>query len=665
MKVLMDKFAPAPPEQGEWKPVGERLKSKFTADVDPENPLPEYPRPLLQRDEWMNLNGLWDYAVTSSSSIQDVSYQGHILVPFPIESSLSGVMRQIDADEWLIYRRQFTVPEQWAGRNVRLNFGAVDYSCSVYLNGRRLGNHTGGYSAFSFDITAGLQEGENELVVVVSDPTDVNKQATGKQRINWEGSATIWYTPCSGIWQTVWLEPVNPQYVYDIRTTPDVDNSQFNIALTLNRPAEGDQVRLTLKDGETVVATETLPAESSVNCSLTAPSPKLWSPNSPFLYTLEVDYLSASKVVDHVSSYAALRKVSYARDDKGYWRLMLNNKPLFQLGTLDQGYWPDGIYTAPTDEALCFDIEKTKSWGFNTIRKHMKVEPARWYYHCDRLGMLVWQDMPSVQMGGETDWVERQWYQGDGSLSTVAENAFKNEWKDVISQHYNNPCIVVWTPFNESWGQFKTAQVVDLTRQQDPTRIINPASGGNFHRGVGDIVDLHTYSDPIVLNFDDPEKPLVLGEYGGLGLNIEGHRWYERFATLYNDNGSVEGVTARYERYADQITKLGQGITFNGHKACFAAAIYTQTTDVEVEVNGLMTYDREVVKVYEDRVREANRKMIETNSDVTAISNLSHRGDILPGDTLYNLQGMRIASPVAGLNILHRADGTSMKFMFR
>ena len=665
MKVLMDKFAPAPPEQGEWKPVGERLKSKFTADVNPENPLPEYPRPLLQRDEWMNLNGLWDYAVTSSSSIQDVSYQGHILVPFPIESSLSGVMRQIDADEWLIYRRQFTVPEQWAGRNVRLNFGAVDYSCSVYLNGRRLGNHTGGYSAFSFDITAGLQEGENELVVVVSDPTDVNKQATGKQRINWEGSATIWYTPCSGIWQTVWLEPVNPQYVYDIRTTPDVDNSQFNIALTLNRPAEGDQVRLTLKDGETVVATETLPAESSVNCSLTAPSPKLWSPNSPFLYTLEVDYLSASKVVDHVSSYAALRKVSYARDDKGYWRLMLNNKPLFQLGTLDQGYWPDGIYTAPTDEALCFDIEKTKSWGFNTIRKHMKVEPARWYYHCDRLGMLVWQDMPSVQMGGETDWVERQWYQGDGSLSTVAENAFKNEWKDVISQHYNNPCIVVWTPFNESWGQFKTAQVVDLTRQQDPTRIINPASGGNFHRGVGDIVDLHTYSDPIVLNFDDPEKPLVLGEYGGLGLNIEGHRWYERFATLYNDNGSVEGVTARYERYADQITKLGQGITFNGHKACFSAAIYTQTTDVEVEVNGLMTYDREVVKVYEDRVREANRKMIETNSDVTAISNLSHRGDVLPGDTLYNLQGMRIASPVAGLNILHRADGTSMKFMFR
>lgn len=662
MRVLMDKTAPVKDdEQSEWHPVEGGLMSIFAKDVNPENPLPEYPRPQMRRDDWMNLNGLWQYAVTGDAAGEPEQYDGQILVPFPIESALSGVKRQLDADEALWYKREFTLPENWTDKNIRVNFGAVDYNATVFLNGRRVGNHIGGYTSFSYDITSLLQEGVNTLVVKVLDATDVSRQATGKQRINWEGSNTIWYTPCSGIWQTVWLEPVNPKYVYDLKITPDVDGSRFNIGLTLNKSAAGDLVKLALKEDGKTISEKTFSAAWTVNGELPVPSPKLWSPDNPFLYDLEISYISEGREVDNIHSYAALRKISYGKDDNGYWRLLLNNKPLFQLGTLDQGYWPDGIYTAPTDEALRYDIEKTKSLGFNMIRKHMKVEPDRWYFHCDRLGMLVWQDMPSIQFGGEGDWVQRDWYDGNGTQKPIVEKQFKDEWKEVIHQKYNNPCVVVWTPFNERWGQFRTSEVVDLTRQQDDTRIINAASGGNFHRGVGDIVDLHTYTDPVI-DFNDPTRPLVLGEYGGLGLNVEGHRWYEKFATLYNDNGSVNGVTERYEHYADIITNLGKGVTYNGNKACFAAAVYTQITDVEVEVNGLITYDRAVLKIDEDRARKANRKMIETNSVSTGVTSLRLSSDMGKG-TLYNALGMRIEQPNSGLNILSRGDGSVVKFL--
>ena len=666
MKVLMDKIAPKPVVPDEWAPVGYGLKSKFVNDVNATCPLPEYPRPQFERTEWMNLNGLWQYAVTPKSASQPQDYDGQILVPYPIESSLSGVKRQLDADEALWYMKEFTLPSEWSGRNVRLNFGAVDYYATIYLNGRRVGQHTGGYSSFSFDITSGLKEGTNTLIVKVLDPTDLNSQAVGKQRINYE-QTTIWYTPCSGIWQTVWLEPTSPKYVYDLKTTPDVDNGSFHLALTLNRPAIGDRVNVTLKDGQTAIAEpsieigESISTSSTIECNIAVPTPKLWSPDSPFLYDIEVSYQSEGKEVDHVKSYAALRKISYARDANGYWRLMLNNEALFHLGPLDQGYWPDGIYTAPTDEALLFDIEKTKSWGFNMIRKHMKVEPDRWYYHCDRLGLMVWQDMPSVPNGGEWEWKEREWTVNDGTQPSTVENNFKNEWRDIISQNYNHPCIVVWTPFNESWGQFKTGEIAQYTHAQDPTRLVNAASGGNFHKGAGDIVDLHTYVDPVI-NFNDPSRPLVLGEYGGLGLNVEGHRWYEKFAQTYNDNGSVEGVTSRYEHYADIVTNLGKGVTFDGNKACFAAAVYTQTTDVETEVNGLMTYDREVLKIDEERIRKANRKMIESNSETTGI--LMPRSQQGSGhDELYNAYGMRIDHPTMGMNILRRADGSIVKYI--
>ena len=661
----MDRDAPEKSAQGEWKPVGDGLKSRFTADVDPTNPLPEYPRPQMVREDWKSLNGLWQYAVTDKADGQPTEWDGNILVPFPIESSLSGVKRQLDADEALWYRCEFTVPEEWAGKNIRLNFGAVDYNAEVYLNGsRRLGTHIGGYTSFGYDITSRLKDGTNTLIVKVLDPTDVSTQATGKQRVNWEGTS-IWYTPCSGIWQTVWLEPVNQKYIYDLKITPELDNSKFNIRLGLNRSASDDRVRVTLKDGETTVGETTLPASISVDCDMDVLSPKWWSPESPFLYDLEISYISGGQVVDNVKSYAALRKISYDRDENGYWRLMLNNQPYFQLGTLDQGYWPDGIYTAPTDEALRYDIEKTKEWGFNMIRKHMKVESDRWFYHCDRLGMLVWQDMPCIQFGGEEDWHDRSWYEGDGAQTTAVETNFKNEWKNVIAQHYNSPCVVMWTPFNERWGQFKTGEIVDYTRQQDNTRIINSASGGNHHANAGDIVDLHTYVDPVI-NFDDPDRPLVLGEYGGLGLNVEGHRWYEKFAQTYNDNGNVEGVTSKYEYYANIVDNLAKGVTFDGHKACFAAAVYTQTTDVETEVNGLMTYDREVVKVYEDRIKAANRRMIENNSVISGISDISYRYIGNDGkEVLYDARGVRVSQPVSGLNILRRVDGSTMKFMHK
>ena len=613
MKVLMDKHAPEITKSKQWKAVDRGLQSKFSKDVNAKNPLPEYPRPQFEREKWMNLNGLWQYAVCAKDAECPESFDGRILVPFPIESSLSGVRRQLDADEALWYKRCFTIPSHWRGKNIRLNFGAIDYDATIFVNNKQIGHHIGGYSSFSYDISDALKKGENTLVVKVLDPTDVWKQATGKQRINWENSRTIWYTPCSGIWQTVWLEPVNQKYIQQVHITPELDQKLFHFSIALANAEHGDEIIIRLKDGHEIIKTESLPASTLTKSKIRIDSPKLWSPDSPFLYDVELVYRSKEKEVDLVKSYTAMRKISYARDENGYWRLMLNNKALFQLGTLDQGYWPDGIYTAPTDEALCYDIIKTKEWGFNTIRKHMKVEPDRWFYHCDRLGMLVWQDMPSIQMGGDNGWVDRDWFHEDGYHSDEVETNFLNEWEDIITQHYNAPSVVVWTPFNESWGQFKTAEVVHFTRTHDSTRIINAASGGNHHLDAGDIVDIHTYYDPII-NFADPNRPLVLGEYGGLGLNIEGHRWYERFASLYNDNGSVEGLTSRYEYYAKLIDQLSEGLTFEGHKACFSAAIYTQTTDVESEVNGLMTYDREVVKIDEERVKKANRMMIENNS---------------------------------------------------
>lgn len=358
-----------------------------------------------------------------------------------------------------------------------------------------------------------------------------------------------------------------------------------------------------------------------------------------------------------------MRKISYAKNDEGYWRLQLNNDDLFQFGPLDQGYWPDGLLTAPTDEALLYDIEKTKEWGFNMIRKHMKVEPRRWYYHCDRLGMLVWQDMPS-QFRGHEGWVTDRYYdEHDCNQDATVEKNFRAEWKEIIDQHYSNPCIVVWTPFNEAWGQFKTAEITDFTQELDPTRLVNPASGGNHYRlGEGTFVDQHTYGQPIVLEerIFDSTRPMVLGEYGGLGRNINGHRWYERDAQTYNTYTNSRTITAAYTKLAGQIAELAKGYEKDGVKINYSAAVYTQTTDVETEVNGIMTYDREIIKFDEDGLKEATGNLSKVFGNFSGTD--LPVSDKTNGEAeYYNIMGMRLNGPVSGVNIIKEANGTVRK----
>ena len=439
-----------------WQPAGDRIKTRWAADVDPSCPLPEYPRPALVRDRWLNLNGEWDYAVRSVSEGEPADYDGKILVPFPVESSLSGVQREVGAANALWYRRSFTVPASWKGERILLHFGAVDYEAEVWLNGVKVGSHSGGYTAFRFDLTPYLTRGEQRLVVRVWDPTDAGPQPRGKQRSK---SEAIWYTPVTGIWQTVWLEPVGVSRIEGLYTTPDIDTRRLCVVPSVGNAVEGDVVESTLRDGGKTVAQARCAAGLPV--TLPVPGMKLWTPEEPFLYDLEVTLLRGGRVLDRVGSYAAMRKISVKRTVGDAVRMQLNNRDYVQLGLLDQGWWPDGLYTAPTDEALTYDILKTKELGFNTIRKHIKVEPARWYAHCDRLGVLVWQDMPS---GDENPrWIPDRWFD-DRELvrSAASEEAFRREWRGIIDQLRCHPSIVMWVPFNEAWGQFKTREIAGM-----------------------------------------------------------------------------------------------------------------------------------------------------------------------------------------------------------
>ena len=660
MRVLMDKYAPKDdsPETS-WAPQGFKIKTKWAAEVNPQNPLPEYPRPQLVRSDWQNLNGLWKYAITPQTQRTiPTTWDGQILVPFPVESSLSGVMRMLDKNSYLWYQREFTIPEDWAGRNVVLNFGAVDYTARVYVNGTAVGSHTGGFDAFSFDITSRLQPGTNTLTVMVIDNTDEATQPVGKQRFNPGGAGSIWYTQVSGIWQTVWLEPVAEQHITDIRTTSDIDKNELAVNVLCGSTTEPLQANVTLKLNGQKVAEGNAPIGTPV--TLSVPNAKLWSPDSPTLYDMEVTLLAGGKEIDRIESYAALRKISTRKLDNGEWRMQLNNKDLFHLGLLDQGYWPDGLYTAPTDDALLYDIQKTKDWGFNMIRKHMKVEPARWYYHCDRLGVLVWQDMPALGRSDEP-WVTREWSTKSGSHTTAVESAYKSQWKEIIEEHLNNPSIVVWTPFNESWGQFKTSEIVNYTRTIDASRLINAASGGNHYEGVGDIVDLHDYDRPPHIFLYDPNRPVVLGEYGGLGRHIENHRWYENAATTYVNYDNEQKLTDAYVENTKAVMGMAKDATANdGGKAAFCAAVYTQTTDVETEVNGLMTYDRAVVKVNESRIREINLQLTSVyNDDATQI--ICVPSDMHVQQSIYNLSGIRTDSLSHGINIVRMEDGSICK----
>ena len=567
----------------DWKPAEGRLMTRWAKDVSPEKVLPEYPRPQMVRATWTNLNGLWDYALRPQTEELPEAYTGQILVPFPIESALSGVMQRVQPDQRLWYRRTLKIQAPDDGGRWLLHFGAVDWHAVVYVNHKEVARHTGGYTPFSVDITGALREGDQELVVSVFDPTDKGHQPRGKQIGNPHG---IWYTPTTGIWQTVWLESVKQQHVRSLAIVPDVDAQ--SVRITVNATENKAPATIVVRDGDREVSKAQ--ARAGEPATIKIADPKLWSPDRPHLYGVTVTLQDG----DRVESYFAMRKIALGKDDKGITRLMLNGKPVFQFGPLDQGFWPDGLYTAPTDEALKYDIEVTKQLGFNMIRKHVKVEPDRWYHWCDTLGMLVWQDMPNgdAHIGP-----------GKGEITRTKESAenFEAELAELIRTKSHFPCIVMWVPFNEGWGQYDTARVVEQVRKLDPTRLVNCASGWNDIPGVGDVHDIHVYPGP-GSPLPEDKRAAVLGEYGGLGLPIRGHTWQDEKNWGYRSYTSKEDLT---DAYVALISKMRPMIGNPG----LSAAVYTQTTDVEIEVNGLLTYDRALIKPDEQAITAANRKV--------------------------------------------------------
>jgi hypothetical protein len=562
-------------EATSWHPAVAPLMTRWAAEVSPTNALPEYPRPQLVRPDWLNLNGLWDYAITPATADKAPAFDRQILVPFPLESALSGVMRRLDEKSALWYRRHFTVPSAWAGRRVRLHFGAVDWQARVQVNGQEVGQHRGGYDGFSFDITESLKGTEvQELIVAVTDPTE-GDQPRGKQSRKPEG---IFYTPCSGIWQTVWLEPMSRICIDDLGLVPDLDASALRLRVSANSLAESIHVEAVASDSGREAGRVTGLANQELRLALASPHP--WSPDDPFLYDLRITLKEGDRVLDSVTSYFGMRKVGLRKDGDGVTRIALNDRLLFQVGTLDQGFWPDGIYTAPTDAALRFDIEFLKQAGFNLARKHVKVEPERWYYWCDKLGLLVWQDMPS------------------GNNSTPeGRTHFEAELQRMIEGRRNHPSVILWVLFNEGWGQYDTERLTQWLKTLDSSRLVTDASGWTDKR-VGDIIDAHSYPGPESPS-PEAERAAVIGEFGGLGLGVDGHTWSKRFWG-YQAMADRQTLTARYSALLARLWTLKDSFGLS-------AAVYTQTTDVETECNGLMTYDRAVSKLDLPQVRAANR----------------------------------------------------------
>jgi glycosyl hydrolase family 2 len=574
------------------------LTTPWTKNVNQTAPLPEYPRPQLERDAWTSLNGIWDYAIRPREiSIAPTAYDGRILVPYPVESALSGVMKQVGQENRLWYHRTFEVPATWKNKHTLLHFGAVDWQATVWVNGNEVGKHGGGYDGFTFEITAALKASRaQDIVVCVWDPSDNGPQPRGKQVSN---PHSIWYTSTTGIWQTVWLEPVPTAHIESLRITPNVDKSSVLIEASTSTSdlPRTSVIRVAVYDEKKRIAAVEVTAANSSGISVAIPRAKLWSPDSPFLYDLNVTLVSRGKVVDQVKSYFGMRRIALARDERDRLRIQLNNKPCFMIGPLDQGFWPDGIYTAPTDEALRYDVEVMKKLGFNMVRKHVKVEPERWYYWCDKLGLLVWQDMPS----GDKSATWRAPYEGNEMNRTPESSGiYERELKALVAGRYNHPSIVVWVPFNEGWGQFDTIRILNLTKQLDPTRLVDGASGGN-HFPAGDLIDHHQYPGP---GAPPPvaDRAMVLGEFGGLGLPIKDHTWQDEKNWGYRSFKTTEELT---EAYIGLIEKLRPMI----EEAGLSAAVYTQLTDVETEVNGIVTYDRRVIKFPVERLAALHHEL--------------------------------------------------------
>ncbi|MER6619160.1 PA14 domain-containing protein [Streptomyces sp. NPDC000931] len=556
------------------------LSTEWTDEVGPDNALPEYPRPQLTREKWRNLNGRWQFAAAEEGEQPPVgrTLKERILVPYPVESRLSGVQRHEDR---MWYRRTFTVPRDWrigSDRRLRLNFGAVDWRSEVYVNGTKVATHEGGYDKFGADVTDALKPGRTqELIVGVYDPTDAadgENPPLGKQRLDPSG---IWYTPSSGIWQTVWMEPVARDHVDSLKLVPDVPGERLTVEAKGVR--DGVPVRATAYEGRRKVATAA--GRTGEPLTLGIHDPRLWSPDDPFLYRLEV-----TVGADRVGSYFGMRSVTVEKID-GVPRTVLNGEPVFLMATLDQGFWPDGLHTAPTDEALAYDLKAHKRLGFNSVRKHIKVEPDRWFHWADRLGLLVWQDMPAMTAGKNP--------------GAEARARYEREMKQMIDEHISSPSVVMWVTFNEGWGQYDIGRIAEQAKAWDPSRLVNNQSGLNLGAdgNAGDIMDEHGYPSPALPPRPDGKRALVSGEYGGLGLAVPGHAWSVQQSYIDVDPATY---TDDYLTKLDEVRAL---MCLGGN-----GAVYTQITDVEGELNGLLTYDRRVMKPDVARVKAAHEALV-------------------------------------------------------
>lgn len=588
-------------------PVLGHIVTPWVDTIDLQHPLPEYPRPQMVREGWQNLNGAWSYAITSRQAPRPDDFPGQILVPYAIESALSGVKRVLQPSERLWYRRTFACdPAPRIDERLLLHFGAVDWECQVFVNNMLVGEHQGGYLPFTFDITEALVTGENELVVAVWDPTDSQQIQRGKQVLK---PRSIWYTAVSGIWQTVWLEVVPASHIRSLKLTPDIDQGNVIISVKIANPNPEHRIHITILDKGKIVSEKE--GDLSDPIDLYLDNPKLWSPTAPFLYDINISLLDGAQEVDQVTSYFGMRKFSLDHDSTDRPRFCLNNQPLFLYGPLDQGYWPDGLYTPPSDEAMRWELSFLKDAGFNMLRKHIKVEPARYYYYCDQLGLIVWQDMIN---GGEIHnmaeflfgrslfkFHDNHRYHRLGRSDPHNRTQFQKELQGMIDTLYNVVSIAVWVPFNEGWGQFDSAAIAEWVKAHDPTRLVDHASGW-FDQGAGDFVSPHVYFKTLPPPPIETDRALVLSEFGGYSMNVPEHAWNPDKNFGYRKHATSEALT---QAYLDLLER--QLIPWI--QAGCSAAIYTQTTDVEIEMNGFLTYDRKVAKMDFDRIRAAHHRL--------------------------------------------------------